>query len=1236
MSIAIETDKSQLLEALLAEKILVLDGAMGTMVQALRLDEAAVCGERFAGHHKSLSNFVDILNLTHPDEIVEIHRKYLAAGADIVETNTFGSSRVGMVEFELPPELVRELNFAAVQHARTAVDQFNERTPDKPRFVAASIGPTAKQMTISTSVEDASRRDVTFDEMVDSYYEQVAALVEAGTDILLPETVIDTLNLKACLIAIGRYFDDSGTRVPVMVSGTFNDAGVTFVSSQNVEAFWNSISHFPLLSVGMNCALGPKNMRPYVAELSDVATSFISCHPNAGLPNEMGQYDLSPHRMAELVGEFADSGWVNIIGGCCGTTPAHIRAIAERVERVKPHRKHSMPALTRLSGTLPLTLRPDSNFLNVGERTNVTGSRKFARLIRNDQFEEAVEVAREQVAGGAAVIDINMDDALLDGEAAMTKFLRLIASETEVAQVPVMIDSSKWSVIEAGLKSVQGKAIVNSISLKDGEDEFLRRARLIRSYGAATVVMAFDERGQATEIDDKVRICRRAYELLTEQVGFPPEDIIFDPNILTVATGIEEHNNYAVNFIEATRRIKQVCPGAKVSGGVSNISFSFRGNDKVREAMHAAFLYHAIHAGLDMGIVNAGQLEVYEEIPKDLLEAVEDVLLNRRPDATERMVELADRIKDKGGKKVPTEDLSWREASVEERLKHALVKGIDKFVEADTEEARQKYDRCLSIIEGPMMDGMNVVGDLFGAGKMFLPQVVKSARVMKKAVAYLLPFMEQEKAAAGTTDQAPRGRIVMATVKGDVHDIGKNIVGVVLGCNSYEVIDLGVMVPCEKILQTARETAADMIGLSGLITPSLDEMVHVAKEMKREEFKIPLLIGGATTSAKHTAVKIAPNYEEPTVHVLDASRCVGVVERLISSEQRGKLAAENKALQAQLVQSYERRQQVKLVPYAEACARRFQTDWSTVRIDKPDFLGAKVLRAFPLEKIVPYIDWSPFFLTWEMKGKYPAILEDATFGEAARKLFDDATALLDEIVTGKKLTANAVYGFWPAASDGDDIILFSDESRTVEQTRFHTLRQQWERKGQSDFRALADYIAPLDSGREDYLGTFAVTAGIGCDELAAAYDADHDDYNSIMTKALADRLAEAFAELLHQQARRDWHYGRDEKLSNEDLIQERYRGIRPAPGYPAQPDHTEKRILFDLLDAEHAAGIKLTESFAMHPAASVSGLYFGHPEARYFAVDRITREQVESYAARKGMTVAEVERWLAPNLGYEP
>ncbi len=1235
MSIAAEIGATAQLEDLLTRKVLVLDGAMGTMVQDLDLNEAAVRGERFAEHHKDLVRLTDILCLTRPDDITNIHRAYYEAGADIVETNTFNASAVGLQEFELPAGLVPEINAAAVACARRAADEFTQRMPEKPRFVAGSIGPTAKQMAISTRVDDASFRDVTFDQMVDSYFEQVQALADAGVDILLPETVIDTLNLKACLFAIQKYFDQSGRQLPVMISGTFNDGGVTFVSSQNVEAFWNAVSHFPMLSVGMNCALGPEKMRPYVEELSSVATCFISCHPNAGLPNEMGEYDLSPSRMAEMVGEFAENGWLNIVGGCCGTTPEHIRAIADRVEQIKPHRRHTVDPYMRLSGTMPLTLRPESNFLMIGERTNVTGSRKFARLIRNDDFEEAVDVARQQVAGGASVIDINMDDALLDGEAAMTRYLRLIAGEADISPVPVMIDSSKWSIIEAGLKCVQGKAIVNSISLKEGEEDFLDKARLIRHYGAAVVVMAFDEQGQATATDDKVRICRRAYELLTREVGFPPEDIIFDPNILTVATGIEEHNDYAVNFIEAIRGIKQQCPGAKVSGGVSNISFSYRGNDIVREAMHAAFLYHAIRAGLDMGIVNAGQLAVYEEVPKDLLERVEDVLFNRREDATERLTELAEGLKGKGGKRAQTEDLSWREASVEERLKHALVKGIDKFAEQDAEEARQKYNRCLDIIEGPMMDAMNVIGDLFGAGKMFLPQVVKSARVMKKAVAYLEPFMEQEKIAAGLAEQPARAKILMATVKGDVHDIGKNIVGVVLACNSYEVIDMGVMVPCEKILQTAREHGVDMIGLSGLITPSLDEMTHVAKEMQRSGFDIPLLIGGATTSAKHTAVKIAPSYEHATLHVLDASRCVGVVDRLISDEQRDSLFAENKKLQAQLVSSYQQHQH-KLVPYAEACKRRFQTDWQTVRIDKPEFLGAKTLSEFPLEMIVPYIDWSPFFMTWELKGKYPAIFDDPKLGEHARQLFDDAQEMLDDLVRKQSLTAKGIYGFWPAASDGDDIVLFADENRQTERARFHTLRQQWERQGQKDFRALADYVAPLDSGRQDYLGAFAVTAGIGCDELAAAYDEDHDDYRSIMVKALADRMAEAFAELLHQQARRDWGYGKEENLKNDDLIRERYRGIRPAPGYPAQPDHTEKRTLFDLLKAEDAAGIKLTESFAMHPAASVCGLYFAHPDSRYFALDRITRDQVESYAARKGMPLAEIERWLAPNLGYEP
>ena len=1234
MTLAPPMTTSALLEELLAQKIMLLDGATGTMVQDLKLDEAAMRGDRFANHHKDMERFADILCLTRPDDVTEIHRKYLDAGADIVETNTFNASVIGMIEFELPRELVREINVAAARCAREAVDEFNLRTPNKPRFVAGSIGPTGRQMAISTKVDDPGHRDVVFEEMVESYYEQVAGLIEGGVDILLPETVIDTLNLKACLFAIQKCFDDLGTQLPVMVSGTFSDAGATFVSGQTVAAFWNAVSHFPMLSVGMNCALGPQLMRPLIEELSQISTLNISCHPNAGLPNEMGEYDLNPGQMADLVGEFARNGWINILGGCCGTTPKHIRAMADAIENVKPHDKSVVEPFTRLSGTYPMTLRPDSNFLMIGERTNVTGSKKFARLIRNDDYEAAIEVARQQVTGGAAVIDINMDADLLDSEAAMTYYLNLIAGEPDVSKVPVMIDSSKWSVIEAGLKCVQGKAIVNSISLKDGESEFLRRAQLVRRYGAACVVMAFDEEGQATETDEKVRICKRAFKLLTEEVGFPAEDIIFDPNILTVATGIEEHDNYAINFIEATRLIKRECPGASVSGGVSNISFSFRGNDVVREAMHSAFLYHAIRAGLDMGIVNAGQLEVYEQIPKDLLERVEDVLLNRRPDATERLVEYAETVKGKGGKKAKTEDLSWREGTVQERLSHALVKGLDRFIEADVEEARQGCDFCLQIIEGPLMAGMSIVGDLFGAGKMFLPQVVKSARVMKKAVAYLLPFMEQEKIAAGSAAQSARGKILLATVKGDVHDIGKNIVGVVLGCNNYEVIDLGVMVSCEKILQAAVEHGVDIIGLSGLITPSLDEMVHNAKEMQRQGFSVPLLIGGATTSAKHAAVKIAPQYDHATVHVLDASRCVGVVDHLMSDDRRDDFVAENTKQHKQLVASFEKRK-VKLVPYAKAVARRFQTDWETVQVDKPSFLGTQILADFSLQEIAEYIDWSPFFSTWELKGKYPQIFDDDTVGEAARELFDNAKSLLDEIIADKLLQANGVYGFWAAASDGDDVVLFTDEDRTTELTRFPMLRQQWERKGQKDFRSLADYVAPLDSGRADYVGAFCVTAGIGSAELCAKYDADHDDYNSIMVKALADRLAEAFAELLHKRARSDWGYGQAESFSNQELIKETYRGIRPAPGYPACPDHTEKQTLFDLLDATATAGVSLTESFAMLPAASVSGLYFAHPEARYFAVDRITKDQVEDYARRKGMPVEQVERWLSPNLGYD-
>ncbi len=1227
------TTETQLSE-LVRERILLLDGAMGTMIQRLKLDEAAVRGERFADHHKDLKNFSDILCLTHPEKITAIHAAYYEAGSDIVETNSFGASPVGMVEFDLPLEMVEEINRAAVACARKAADEWTERTPDKPRFVAGSIGPTTMQLAISTK-EDPAHRDTTFMAMVDSYRAQVKSLCEAGVDVLLPETAIDTLNLKACLFAISDYFDSGGRVVPVMASGTFADGGRTFVSAQSVEAFWTAINHFPLLSVGMNCALGPDVMRPHIEELSHVAGIPISCHPNAGLPNEMGQFDLGPKDMAEKVGEYADNGWVNILGGCCGTTPDHIRAIAERINGVRPKQETPGPVYTRLSGQLPMVMRPEIPFTMVGERTNVTGSRKFAKLIRDEKYEEAVEVAREQVENGATIIDVNFDDALLDGVEAMTRFLRLIAGDDVAASVPVMIDSSKWEVIESGLRNVQGKAIVNSISLKDGEQEFLRRARLVRRYGAAAVVMAFDEQGQAADEDNKVRICKRAYDLLVNDVDFPPEDIIFDPNILTVATGMEEHNNYAVDFVNAVARIKQECPGAKTSGGVSNISFSFRGNDPVREAIHSAFLYKAVAAGLDMGIVNAGQLEVYEEIPKDLLRHVEDVLWNRRDDATDRMLEFAETVKGTGGKKKSGEDLAWRSKTIEERMKHALIKGIDKYIVEDTEEARRHYEKCLHIIEGPMMDGMSVVGDLFGAGKMFLPQVVKSARVMKKAVAYLEPFMEEEKRLAGTLDQDARGKFLIATVKGDVHDIGKNIVGVVLQCNNYDVIDLGVMVSCEKILEEAVKQGADMIGLSGLITPSLDEMVHVAREMKRAGMTMPLLVGGATTSAKHTAVRIAPAYDGPVVHVLDASRSVGVVEKLLNDDSRDTFLQANVREQVKLVASYQDRKQ-KLVPYADALSERFATDWNAVDVAKPAFTGTRTLTDFPLAEIRPYIDWSPFFMTWELKGKYPKIFDDAVVGEQAKELYEDANALLDQIIDDGSLKANAVYGFWPAASVDDDIIVYSDESRKTELTRFHCLRQQWERKGQKDYRSLADYIAPADSGREDYLGGFAVTTGIGADELAGKFKADLDDYKAIMVQAVADRLAEAFAEMLHQRARADWGFGKEEGLSYEEMIDEKYRGIRPAAGYPACPDHTEKRTLFDLLDVEEQTGITLTTSYAMHPGAAVSGLYFGHPESRYFAVDRVTKDQIESYARRKGQSVREVERWLAPNLAYEP
>ncbi len=1234
MLIPASTSPRAVLDDLLTQRILLLDGAMGTMIHTRKPTEEDYRGERFRHHSKLLKNCTEIMVLTQPRTIEDIHRTYLEAGADIIETDTFNSNPISMAEYDLQDH-VHELNVKAAEIARRAVDDMNRRTPDRPRFVAGSLGPTNKTLCFSRKVEDPAYRDVNFDQMAAAYRTQIHGLVSGGVDILLAETSFDTLNLKACLFAIDDYFERHNVRLPVMVSFTIFQGGRT-LTAQTVEACWISLSHFGMLSVGINCALGVEQMRPYVENLSAIAPVFTSCYPNAGLPNAMGEFDDTPEHMAAILGEFARQGWVNLVGGCCGTTPAHIHAIAKAIQDVPPRPRPAVPKWTSLSGTEPLRLRGEgANFITIGERTNITGSRRFARLIREGDFETAVAVAREQVESGANILDVNMDEGLIDSEKAMTRFLNLLAAEPSVAHVPLMIDSSKWSVIEAGLKCVQGKPIVNSISLKEGEDKFLEQARLVKRYGAAVVVMAFDEEGQAVTAQRKVDISARAYRLLTDTVGFAPGDIIFDTNILTVGTGMEEHANYAIEFFEAVRRLKEKFPEAKTSGGVSNVSFAFRGkeNEVVREAMNSAFLYHAIRAGLDMGIVNAGQLQVYEEIPKDLRERVEDVLLNRRPDATERLVEFAKTLEANGRRQPAGEAPSWREQTVQERLKHALIQGIVDHIDADVEECRHLYKRPLEIIEGPLMDGMNVVGDLFGAGKMFLPQVVKSARVMKKAVAYLLPFMEEERKKSGSEHKS-RGKVLMATVKGDVHDIGKNIVGVVLGCNDFEVIDLGVMVPCEKILQQAREHAVDMIGLSGLITPSLDEMVHVAKEMEREGFQLPLLIGGATTSAKHTAVKIAPAYHETVIHVKDASRSVGVVERLTRLEEKRKLDADNRRNQAKERESFARRRQRKLVSYADARARRFRIDWEKAPLAVPSFLGVRVLRDFPLTDIVPYIDWSPFFMAWELSGKYPHILSDAKVGSEARKLFDDAKRLLKRIIADKALSANAVYGFWPANSRGDDVIVYADESRQRELLRLPMLRQQWEREGQTSFRSLADYVAPTDSGRADYLGAFAVTAGLGAEELAARFESEQDPYNAIMVKALADRLAEAFAELLHERARRDWGYGRDEHLSKEQLIAEEYRGIRPAAGYPSCPDHSEKAKLWTLLNANEV-GIRLTESFAMTPAAAISGLYFAHPDAAYFAVDLVTRDQVESYAARKGMTRSEVERWLAPNLGYD-
>jgi 5-methyltetrahydrofolate--homocysteine methyltransferase len=1223
---------SAILQQLLKNRIAILDGAMGTMIQRHKLDEASFRGERFADHPKDLKGNNDLLCLTQPQLIEAIHGQYLEAGANIIETNTFNANAVSMADYGME-DLVYEMNLVAAKLARRAVERALEEDPKRPRFVAGALGPTNKTASMSPDVSNPAARAVTFDRLVEAYTPQIRGLIEGGVDILLAETVFDTLNLKAALFAVENCFESLRRRVPVMVSVTITDASGRTLSGQTLEAFWNSISHAALLSVGINCSLGAQEIRPHLQELSRLASVYLSCYPNAGLPNAFGEYDQSPEEMARILAEYAASGWLNIVGGCCGTTPDHIRALAAAVRPFPPRDPVQPDCSTRLSGLEPLAIRPETNFVNVGERTNVSGSARFARLILSGRFEEALQIAREQVDGGAQIIDVNMDEAMLDSESAMTKFLNLIASEPEIARVPVMIDSSKWSVIEAGLKCVQGKPIVNSISLKEGEEEFKRRACLARRYGAALIVMAFDEEGQAVTVERKVEICTRSHKILTDELGIPPQDIIFDPNILTVGTGIEAHAGYAVNYLEATRRIKATLPLCKVSGGVSNVSYAFRGNDVLREAMHSAFLYHAIRSGMDMGIVNAGQLAVYEEIPKALLELVEDVLLNRHPEATERLIRFADAMKREG--KAEAREQAWRLGPVEERLTHALVKGIVDFIEQDIEEARFKYGAPLAVIEGPLMAGMNVVGDLFGAGKMFLPQVVKSARVMKKAVACLLPFMESEKRALGTLQG--KGRIVMATVKGDVHDIGKNIVGVVLACNNYEVVDLGVMVPSETILRTAREQHADLIGLSGLITPSLDEMVHVAREMEREAFQIPLLIGGATTSNVHTAVKIAPVYSHPVVRVPDASRAVGVAGYLVNPAARATFVEQNRKAQAEIREQHgPKRPQRALVSLSEARERKPRYEWTRIDIPKPGFTGVKVLDGFPLDQIVPFIDWSPFFHVWELRGRYPQILDDPRYGPRARELFEDARTLLGRITGERLLTARAVYGFFAANSVGDDIEVYDDPSRRVLLSVFHTLRQQTEKAEDQPHYALADFIAPKDSGLADFLGAFALSTGFGVEELCREFELNHDDYRSILTKALADRLAEGFAELLHKQAREDWGYGLKENMTIEDLHHEHYRGIRPAPGYPACPDHGEKLPLWDLLRVKERTGIVLTENYVMSPASSVCALLFAHPESRYFAVGKIGRDQVLDYQTRKRLPLETVEKLLAPNLGYDP
>jgi 5-methyltetrahydrofolate--homocysteine methyltransferase len=1243
----------------LREKILILDGAMGSLIQQYNLTDADYRGERFKNFPHEVKGNNDLLSITRPDVIKEIHAKYFTAGADIAETNTFSGTSIAMADYHME-DLVYELNFESAKIAREVADEFTAKDPSKPRYVAGSIGPTNRTLSLSPDVNDPGFRAVTFDELVEAYTEQIRGLVDGGADLLLVETIFDTLNAKAALFAIDQFFKQNPSKpyLPVMVSGTITDASGRTLSGQTTEAFLTSVSHMPLLSVGLNCALGADLMRPYVKTLNDKSPFLVSAHPNAGLPNEMGEYDQSPAEMAVIIDDFLANGFLNIIGGCCGTTPAHIQAIAEVAAKHKPHVIPVENANQKLSGLEPLEITELTNFVNVGERCNVTGSKKFARLIREEKFEEAIAVAREQVDGGAQILDINMDEGMIDGVKMMPQFLNLLMAEPDIARLPIMIDSSKWEVIEAGLKCVQGKSVVNSISLKEGEDKFIESANKVKMYGASVVVMAFDEAGQADSYERRIEICKRAYGILVDKVGFPAQDIIFDPNILTVATGIEEHNNYAVDFIKATKWIKENLPHAKVSGGVSNISFSFRGNEVVREAMHTVFLYHAIKAGMDMGIVNASQLGVYDDIDVTLRDLCEDVLLNRHPEATEKLVTYAETVKSAGKEQVV--DDAWRKEPVNKRLEHALIKGLTEFIDEDVEEARQLVDRPIEVIEGPLMDGMNVVGDLFGEGKMFLPQVVKSARVMKKAVAYLLPFIEAEKKGG---ESSSAGKILMATVKGDVHDIGKNIVGVVLACNNYEVIDIGVMVPCDKILAAAKEHNVDIIGLSGLITPSLDEMVYVAKEMERLGFKVPLLIGGATTSRIHTAVKIDPHYSGPVIHVLDASRSVPVAGRLLQSELTSQeIFNEIKTEYAELRTAHAARQQEKnYLSIDQARAKPSGIDWTGFKAKKPSFLGVKYFEDYSLEEIAKYIDWTPFFSTWQLSGKYPRIFDNEVVGKEAKKLFDDAQALLKEIIANKSLQAKAALGFFPANSLGDDIILHDyvekalevacekhgshkeisydikrkDESSDKSQW-LHHLRQQGQKASTLPNRCLSDFIAPLNSGETDYIGAFAVTTGLGIEALLDKYEKEHDDYNSIMVKALADRLAEAFAELLHERVRKEfWGYAADEALSNEDLISEKYQGIRPAPGYPACPDHTEKKRLFELLDAEKQIGIQLTESYAMYPASAVSGFYFSHPESTYFGLGKIAKDQVTDYAKRKGMSLDDIERWLSPVLNYD-